>query len=79
MTQAHDFIKGAQKLISIAQDLSLVQGFAKTADNLGKKVQRINVLQDVRLPVGDENHVKLVERLVNIAHVVLFHSGVLGA
>lgn len=42
-------------------------------------MQRVDVLQDVRLPVGDEDHVKFVEWLIDIAHVVLLHGGVLRA
>ena len=42
-------------------------------------MQRVNVLQDIRLSVGDEDHVKFVEWLVDITNVVLLHGSVLCA
>ncbi len=42
-------------------------------------MQRVDVLQDVGLPVGNENHVKFVERLIDIANVVLLNGSVLRA
>lgn len=42
-------------------------------------MQRVDVLQNVRLQVGNEDHVQLIEGLVDVAHVVLLGDGVLGA
>ena len=41
-------------------------------------MQRINVLQDIGLSICYENHVKLVKRLVDVSHTVLFDCSVLG-
>ena len=40
-------------------------------------MERVDVLEDVGLAVGNEDHVQLVERLVDEANVVLLDSGVL--
>lgn len=40
-------------------------------------MEGIDVLEDVGLAVGDEDHVQLVQRLVDEANVVLLDSGVL--
>lgn len=57
VTESDQLIKGTQKLKSIAQNLALVQASADAGDNLGEEVQRVNVLEDVGLAVGDEDHV----------------------
>ena len=41
-------------------------------------MQRVDVLQDVALAVGDEDDVEFVEGLVDEADVVLLDGGVLG-
>ena len=79
ITQSNKLIEGAEQFVGISKNLPLVQGSANARHDLRKKMQRIDVLQDVRLPVGDEDHVKFVEWLVDIAHVVLLHGGVLRA
>lgn len=40
-------------------------------------MERVDVLQDVGLAVGDENHVQLVQGLVDEANVVLLDGGML--
>lgn len=40
-------------------------------------MQRRDVLKDVRLAVGDQDHVELVQRLVNEADIVLLDRSVL--
>lgn len=42
-------------------------------------MEAVDILQDVRLPVGDENDVKLVQGLVDEAHIILLDGGVLRA
>ena len=58
--QGHHLVEGAHELIGISENLSLVQALASAGHNLRKQVERINVLKNVRLAVGDEHHVKLV-------------------
>ena len=79
VAQSNKLIKGAEQLVGISKNLPLVQAFADASHNLGKKVQRIYVLQDVGLPVGDENHVKFVEWLIDVTYVVLLHGSMLRA
>lgn len=74
-----EFIKGAKQLECIAQNLPLVQALADAGNNLGEKVERINVLQNVGLAVGDEDHVQLVQGLVDEAYIVLLDRRVLGS
>jgi hypothetical protein len=42
-------------------------------------MKRVDVLEDVGLAVGDENHVELVERLINEAHIILLNSRMLSS
>jgi len=42
-------------------------------------MKAVNVLEDVRLAVGDKDNVQLIERLVDEAHIVLFDDRVLGS
>lgn len=43
----------------------------------GEESECLQVLQDVAVLGGDEDHVEFLQRLVNIAHAVCFHKGVL--
>lgn len=42
-------------------------------------MEGINILEDIRLSVGDEDHVQLVQWLVHKSHIVLFDGSMLGA
>lgn len=79
VAQRHQFIKGAQQLVSIPDYFPLIQAFASARNDLGEKVERVNVLEDVGLLVGDEDHVELVQGLVDKADIVLLDGRVLGA
>lgn len=72
-------VEGAEQLVGILHNLSLVQGLAGARHDLGEEVKGIDVLQDVALSVGDEDHVEFVEGLINEANIVLLDGGVLGA
>lgn len=47
------------------------------AYHTGKQSECLQVLQDVAVLGGDEDHVELLQRLVHIANAVCFHKGVL--
>ena len=79
VAEGNNLVKGAEELVGISENLALVEGLAGAGDNLGKQVERVDVLQNVGLAVGDEHHVELVERLVNESHIVLLNSRVLRA
>lgn len=79
VAEGDNLVKGAEQLVCILENLSLVQSPAGAGNNLGKEVERVDVLQDVGLAVGNEHHVELVERLVNESHIVLLNSSMLGA
>ena len=53
------FIECAQQLKRVLKDLTLLQAFADATHHLSKKVKRIDVLENVRLTVGNQNHVEL--------------------
>jgi len=57
----------------------LVQTPASAADDLGEEVEGVDILEDVGLAVGDEDHVQLVQRLVYEADIVLLDGGMLRA
>ena len=79
VSQSNKLIEGAEQLVGIAKNFPLVQGFADARHDLGKKMQGIDILQYIGLPIGDENHVKFIEWLIDIAYVILLHSSVLRA
>lgn len=79
VAKGDELVEGAEEFVGILEDLALVEALACAGDDLGEQVQRIDVLQNVGLAVGDENHVELVERLVNESDIVLLDGGVLGA
>lgn len=79
VAEGDELVKGAEKLVGILDDFALVEGLACAGDDLGKQVQGVDVLEDVGLAVGDEDHVELVEGLVYEADIVLLDGGVLGA
>lgn len=78
VSKRHQLIEGAEKLVGILQNLSLVEALACAGHNLSEQVQGIDVLEDIGLTVGNEYHVKLVQRLIDEAHIVLFDGRVLG-
>lgn len=76
--EGNKLVKSAEQLVGILHNLSLVQGLAGARHDLGEEVKGIDVLQDIALSVGDEDHVKLIEGLINEANIVLLDGGVLG-
>lgn len=79
VSEGDKLVKGTKQLVGIAKDLALVEGPAGARNDLGEKVERVNVLKNVGLAVGDEHHVELVEGLVDESDVVLLNRRVLGA
>lgn len=79
VAQSHQLIKGAEEVVGIPENLPLVQALAGTGDDLREQVERVDILQDVRLAVGDEHHVELVERLVDESDIILLDCCMLRA
>jgi hypothetical protein len=79
VSERHQLIEGADEFKGIPEDLPLVEALAGAGDDLGEEVQRVDVLEDVGLLVGDEHHVQLVQRLVDETDIVLLDGRVLGA
>lgn len=77
ISQGNELIKCAEEFVSILEDFTLVKTLACASDDLGEEVQGVDVLENVGLAVGDENHVKLVEGLVNETDIVLFDGRML--
>jgi len=78
VAQGDQLIKGTEQLVGISEDLALIKALAGAGDDLGKEVEGIDVLEDVGLFVGNEDHVELVQWLVDKANIVLFDRGMLG-
>jgi hypothetical protein len=78
VTQCHQLVVCAQQLEGIADNLSFVQALADACGYLRKQMQTVDVLENVRLAVGDQDNVQLIQWLVNESYVVLLDSGVLG-
>lgn len=70
-------IEGAEEIEGMFEDLALVQALANAANYLGEEVERVNVLEDVRLFVRNEHHVKLIKGLVDESDIVLLDCRVL--
>jgi hypothetical protein len=79
VTEGDQLVEGAKQLVGILEDLPLVQALARASDHLGEEVKGIDVLQNVGLLVGDEDHVELIQGLVHEANIVLLDCGMLGA
>lgn len=50
---------------------------SKGPHHAGEESERLQVLQDVAVLGGDEDHVEFLQRLVHVANAVRFHKGVL--
>ena len=79
VTKSDQLVEGAEEFVGVLNDLPLVEAFASAGHHLSEEMEGVNVLQDVGLPVRDEDHVQLVQWLVDEADVVLLDCGVLGA
>ena len=79
VAQGDQLIESAEQFVGISEDFALVQTLACAGDHLGKEMERVDVLQNVGLAVGDEDHVQLVQGLVDKADVVLLDRGMLRA
>jgi hypothetical protein len=77
--KGNELVEGAKDIEGMLENLALIQALTYAADDLGEEVERVDVLEDVGLLVGDEHHVELVERLVDESDVVLLDRGVLSA
>lgn len=71
VTQGDQLVEGAEQLEGVLQDLPLLQALASTGDDLSKEMQGVDVLEDVRLAVRDEDHVELIEGLIYETNIVL--------
>lgn len=78
VAQSNQLVKGAKEFVGILENLPLVQALASAGHNLCEKVQGVDILKDVGLTVRDENHVELVEGLVDESNIVLLNGRVLG-
>lgn len=79
VTQSDKLVESAEQFESIAQDFPLIQASADASNNLGEEVERVDVLENVGLTVCDEDHVQLVQGLINETDIVLLDGRVLGA
>ena len=79
VSQGDKLVESAEQFESIAQDFSLIQASADTAYNLGEEVQRVDVLENVGLAVCDENHVQLIQGLIDETDIVLLDGCVLSS
>lgn len=77
VSQSDKLVECTEQLVCIPQDFSLIQALACTCDDLCEKMEGVDVLQDVRLAVGDEDHVQFVQGLVDEADIVLLDRSML--
>jgi hypothetical protein len=77
VAESDKLVKSTEQFVGILEDFALVEALACAGNYLGKQVQGVDVLENVGLSIGDENHVKLVEGLVNESDVILLDSRVL--
>lgn len=79
IAECHQLVEGADELVCIPKDLPFVEAFACAGNHLGEQMQRVDVLENVGLLIGDEHHVQFVQGLVNESDIVLFDCRVLCA
>jgi len=79
ISQGDKFVEGTKQFVGILQDFPLIQGLACACNDLCKKVERVDVLQDVGLLVGDKDHVQFVEGLVYETDIVLLDGSMLSS
>lgn len=79
VSQCDELVESAEQLVGIFHDLPFVQGSARAGNDLGEEMEGVDVLQDVALSVGYEDHVELVEGLIDEANIVLLDNGVLSS
>ena len=77
--EADDLIKGTEELKAVAEHGGLIERSAEVGDGAGEEVEGVNVLENVGVLVGDEDHVEVLERLVDEADGIGLDRGVLGA
>ena len=77
VTQSDQLVEGAEEFVGISEDLALVQALASASNDLGEKVKRVDILENVGLLVGDEHHVKLIQGLIDKSNIVLLDGSVL--
>lgn len=79
VAQSDQLVESAEQFVGISEDFALIQTLACAGDHLGKEMERVDVLQDVGLAVRDEDHIQLVQGLVDEADIVLLNGGMLCA
>jgi len=57
ISESYQLIEGTQKVVGMSKNFSFIQALACAGDDLGEEVERIYVLENVGLLVGDEDHV----------------------
>lgn len=77
VSKCDKFIKCTEKFVGISDNLSLIESSACAGDNLGEQVEGVDILEDVGLLVGDEDHVELIKRLIDESNIILFNGRVL--
>jgi len=77
ISERDELVECAKQLKRMPQNLSLIQALADTRNNLSKKMQGVDILKNVGLAVGNEDHVQLVEGLIDESDVVLLNSRML--
>jgi hypothetical protein len=60
VSKCHYFVECTQQLEAVTGDVAFFIGFADGTDDLTKQVKGVDVLEDVRRAVGDEDYVELV-------------------
>lgn len=77
VAQRHELVKGAEKLVGILDNFVFVECLACVDDDLGEQVERVDVLENVGLAVGDEDNVELVKWLIDESNIVFLDNRVL--
>jgi hypothetical protein len=76
---ADDLVKRAEDVEGVLQNLALVRAPADVGHYACEQVEGVDVLEDVRRLVCDENYIEVFQRLVHEANVRGFDGGVLRA
>lgn len=77
IAKANDFIECLEDFKARLENILLLERVAPVSDRTSKKMECVDILEDVRVLCCDQDHIQVLKRLVHIAHTVSFDRGVL--
>lgn len=77
VSQGYDLVECTEKLKAVSKDGCFVKGSADVGSDAGEEMKGVDVLENVRVLVGDEDHIEVLKRLIDEANGVCLDGGML--